>query len=141
LLNKSKGNMYSWLDATWNPVRGKCSHACVYCWANQPRLLPLRLEKKELLTDLNAGQFIFVCSSTDLFADNVPEEWIMQVLADQMKLKRSHRRIRLSERGQVELRNPVPHRPVVRRFSIVGQCGVEFGERMSVHLVDDRTRG
>lgn len=80
-LNKSTGNMYSWLDATWNAVKGKCPHECVYCYMNQERLNPLRLDKSEFKTDLNEGQFIFVGSSTDMFAQSVPEEWIREVLA------------------------------------------------------------
>lgn len=45
------------------------------------RLLPpLRLELKELKVNLGEGNFIFVGSSTDEWAANVPAEWIEQVL-------------------------------------------------------------
>ena len=46
---------------------------------NRP-LPPLRLELKELKVNLGEGNFIFVGSSTDEWAANVPSEWIEQVL-------------------------------------------------------------
>jgi protein gp37 len=47
---------------------------------HQDRLKPLRLDEKEFKTDLNQGKFIFVGSSTDMFAASVPDEWIFKVL-------------------------------------------------------------
>ena len=41
---------------------------------------PLRLVEKELTDDLGKENFIFVGSSTDMFAKDVPEEWIAKVL-------------------------------------------------------------
>ena len=80
-LNESKGNMYYFVSHTWNPIKGKCSHDCGYCymkrWGNQK---PIHLDEKELKTDLGEGNFIFVGSSCDLFADDVPGQWIIQVL-------------------------------------------------------------
>jgi len=43
-------------------------------------LKPLRLDEKELETDLGSGNFIFVGSSTDMFAESVPKLWIKKVL-------------------------------------------------------------
>jgi len=40
----------------------------------------LRLDEKELKTDLGEGNFIFVGSSTDMFASTVPSWWISAVL-------------------------------------------------------------
>jgi len=40
----------------------------------------VHLDEKELKTDLGEGNFIFVGSSTDMFANNVPNEWIRRVL-------------------------------------------------------------
>lgn len=31
-MNKQRGNMYSWVSHTWNPVKGKCPHDCNYCY-------------------------------------------------------------------------------------------------------------
>ena len=77
MLTESKGNMYSWITHTWNPVKGECSHGCSYCymkrWGKQK---PVRFDEKELNTDLGSGNFIFVGSSCDLFANDIPDLWI-----------------------------------------------------------------
>ena len=41
---------------------------------------PLHLVEKELKDNLGEGNFIFVGSSTDMFADDVPDVWIKAVL-------------------------------------------------------------
>jgi len=46
-------------------------------WGNQK---PVRFDKKELKTDLGIGNFIFVGSSCDMFAEDIPEEWIEETL-------------------------------------------------------------
>ncbi|HFC76760.1 MAG TPA: DUF5131 family protein [Candidatus Moranbacteria bacterium] len=80
-LNKTKGNMYDFVSHTWNPIKGKCSHDCSYCYMKRWGKLPdLRLDEKEMKTDLGTGNFIFVGSSTDIFANDVPDEWIHDVL-------------------------------------------------------------
>lgn len=80
-LNKSTGNMYEWINSTWNTVKGECPHGCTYCymkrWGKQK---PMRFDEGELKTDLGSGNFIFVGSSCDLFADDVPPEWIIRTL-------------------------------------------------------------
>lgn len=81
-LNESKGNMYSWITHTWNTVKGECPHGCTYCymkrWGKQK---PVHFDEKELKTDLGSGNFIFVGSSCDLFAEAIPDEWILKTLA------------------------------------------------------------
>ena len=79
-LNKSKGNMYNWCDFTWNPIRGKCPHGCVYCFMKDRDVGPLRLDQKALADSLGSGRTIFVGSSTDMWADAVPGVQIWQVL-------------------------------------------------------------
>lgn len=80
-LNKSTGNMYAFVSHTYNPMKGECEHSCAYCFMRRKLLLPpLRLELKELKVNLGEGNFIFVGSSTDEWATNVPSEWIEQVL-------------------------------------------------------------
>lgn len=80
-LNQSKGNMYEFIDATWNTIKGECPHGCTYCymkkWGKQN---PVRFDKKELETDLGSGNFIFVGSSCDMFAKQIPTEWIKETL-------------------------------------------------------------
>ena len=73
--------MYEFVTHTWNTVKGECYHDCSYCymkhWGKQR---PVRFDEKELKTDLGTGNFIFVGSSCDLFAENIPEEWILKTL-------------------------------------------------------------
>ena len=73
--------MYAFVSHTYNPMKGECEHSCAYCFMRCKLLLPpLRLELKELKVNLGEGNFIFVGSSTDEWAANVPAEWIEQVL-------------------------------------------------------------
>jgi len=80
-LNKQRGNMYSWITHTWNPIRG-CLHGCTYCYVksmpnydSKPRLV-----EKELKYSLGEDNTIFVGSASDMFGEWVPAEWIEQVL-------------------------------------------------------------
>ena len=80
-LNKSKGNMYEFVTHTWNVIKGACYHDCTYCYMKQwGKLNPVRFDQKELKTDLGSGKFIFVGSSCDMFAEDIPDEWIQKVL-------------------------------------------------------------
>jgi len=80
-LNPVKGNMYSFVSHTWNTVKGKCPHLCNYCymtkWGEQK---PIRFDEKELKTDLGTENFIFIGSSCDMFAREIPGEWIHKTL-------------------------------------------------------------
>jgi|SRR3989338_5519679 len=80
MLGKSKGNMYGWVTHTYNPIKGKCSHDCVYCYMKMFPQKPIRLDETELKQNLGEKNTIFVGSSTDMFAENVPAEWIKTVL-------------------------------------------------------------
>ena len=80
-LNISKGNMYEFVTHTWNTVKGVCEHDCSYCCIKRRgKLNSARFDKKELKTDLENGNFIFVGSSNDLFAKGIPDEWIEKTL-------------------------------------------------------------
>ena len=46
-------------------------------WGKQK---PVRFDEKELKTDLGSGNFIFVGSSCDMFAEDIPKRWIYQTL-------------------------------------------------------------
>ncbi len=80
-LNESKGQMYEWITHTWNTVKGKCPHDCSYCymkrWGN---LKDVRLDESEFKTNLGKGNFIFVGSSCDLFAVDIPYCWIIKTM-------------------------------------------------------------
>ncbi len=81
-LNKSRGNMYGFITHTWNAIKGICPHGCSYCymkrWGKQN---PVRFDRHELKTQLGNGRFIFVGSSCDMFAADIPDEWITETLA------------------------------------------------------------
>lgn len=88
-LNKSKGNMYEWVTHTWNPLAGECPHRCSYCSTNKLMRYPgiknkytgsPRLHEIELKTNLGEGNFIFVAAQNDLFAEDIPNEVIKEVL-------------------------------------------------------------
>ena len=79
-LNKSKGNMYDFITHTWNTVKGKCYHDCSYCYMKRWKQYPIRFDEKELKTDLGSSNFIFVGSSCDMWADDIPDNWIAMTL-------------------------------------------------------------
>jgi hypothetical protein len=80
-LKKTTGNMYGFIDYTWNPVKGKCGFGCAYCYMNKwGEQQPIHLDEKELRTDLGSGNFIFVCSGCDLFHPDIPLDWILRVM-------------------------------------------------------------
>jgi DNA repair photolyase len=80
-LRESKGNMYSWVTHTWNPVKGECYHNCSYCYMHRwGKQKPVRFVDAELKTDLGSGNTIFVGSSCDLFAEDIPYGWIKRTL-------------------------------------------------------------
>jgi len=84
-MNKSKGNMYDFVTHTWNAIKGKCPHDCSYCYMKRwGPLSPTRFDEKELRTDLGSGNFIFVGSSCDMFAKDIPSGWIGRTLAHVM---------------------------------------------------------
>lgn len=81
-LNISKGNMYDFITHTWNTVKGACLHDCSYCYVKRwGKLNPVHFDQKELKTDLGYGNFIFVGSSCDMFANDIPELWIKDTIS------------------------------------------------------------
>jgi len=83
------GNMYNFVDDTANPLSGKCSNQCSYCYVNKLKKIYPAINKKysgALGINLKGikklkgyNKYIFVCSMNDLFADNVPSEMISMV--------------------------------------------------------------
>lgn len=92
----STNSKIEWTDATWNPVRGctKISPGCAHCYAetfaerfrgvpDHPyeqgfdlRLVPAKLGEPFTWTK---PQMVFVNSMSDLFHQDVPDEYIVQV--------------------------------------------------------------
>lgn len=88
-LNKQNGNMYDFVEKKFNPLGGKCSHECVYCYMKNMMRFPvnrkkysgdLRLVPGWSDQRLGSGKLVFVCSANDLFAEAVPSEFIRRVL-------------------------------------------------------------
>jgi len=79
-LNKQKGNMYPWVTHTWNVVKGKCPHDCSYCYMKLYPQKPIRFDMGELKTGLGEGNTIFVGSSCDAWANDIPATWIKSML-------------------------------------------------------------
>lgn len=79
--NSKNSNMYSFVSHTFNTIKGACFHDCKFCYMKRwGKLNPVRFDEKELKTDLGKGNFIFVGSSCDMFAENIPSEWIKETL-------------------------------------------------------------
>ena len=86
---KNEGNMYEGFQ-TWNPLAGECPHKCQYCSThNLKKRFPainakysgeLRLDEKAMNKSLGKGNTIFVVAQNDLFADVVPEEFIIKII-------------------------------------------------------------
>lgn len=101
------GTKIEWTDATWNPITGctVVSPGCTNCYAmrlagtrlrnhpsrtgltKQSKVGPVwtgevRLNKQELHKPAawSRPRMIFVCAHGDLFAEQVPDEWILDVL-------------------------------------------------------------
>lgn len=81
MTRESMGNMYDFISHTWNPIKGVCSHECSYCFMKKRgvRLSEPRIEIKEF-SDLGYGNFIFVGSSIDMWAEDILSDWILFVL-------------------------------------------------------------
>ncbi len=79
-LNKQSGNMYPWVDYTWNPIRGKCPHECVYCYMKVFPQKEMAFHEKALQDKFPCEKSIFVGSSFDIFAEAVPSEWIAETI-------------------------------------------------------------
>ena len=92
----SLGTSIEWTDATWNPVRGcsKVSPGCKHCYAERfaerfrgvpghpfEQGFDVRLVPKKLPDPLRwkSHRKIFVNSMSDLFHDEVPDEYIVSV--------------------------------------------------------------
>ena len=83
-IHKPKGNMYKWITGIWNPIQGRCPHNCSYCYMqrfwNMNNSTCQVLKEKYLNDNFGENQTYFVCDSTDMFAWDVPKEWIERVL-------------------------------------------------------------
>ena len=80
MIREAKGNMYKFITHTWNPIQGKCLHDCKYCYMKRsPQYIKPIFIESEMTAPLD-GKFIFIGSTTDVFANNIPSEWINRIL-------------------------------------------------------------
>src|SRR5436190_22900738 len=92
----SNHSTIEWTDATWNPVRGctKISPGCAHCYAatfaERFRGVPghpfeqgfdLRIVREKLFEPMRwaTPKRVFVNSMSDLFHENVPDDYIIEV--------------------------------------------------------------
>jgi protein gp37 len=78
-MNKSK---IEWTEYTSNPIKGKCLHACEYCYQRFGFQEQITFNEKELLIIENRGKAstIFMGSMHDIFGDWIPNAWINRIL-------------------------------------------------------------
>lgn len=112
----SASSKIEWTDATWNPVRGctKISPGCKHCYAEvfaerfrgvpghpYERGFDLRLVPEKLLEPFSWSKpkIVFVNSMSDLFHEDVPDDYIMAV-ARVMQLANWHTYQVLTKRSQ-----------------------------------------
>src|SRR5215813_13495698 len=112
----SLGTSIEWTEATWNPVRGctKVSPCCKHCYAETfaerfrgvkghpyEQGFDLRLVPEKLAEPLRwrTPKMIFVNSMSDLFHEQVPDEYIVNV-ARVMRLANWHTYQVLTKRSE-----------------------------------------
>lgn len=86
-MNNATGQMYEWVDKTFNPLNGRCPHRCGYCLTARTAAGrmgyydgELRLNQNKMKENLGKGRTVFVCNLNDLFADAVPDKFICDIL-------------------------------------------------------------
>jgi len=110
-MKKPAGNMYSFIDEIWNPVRGKCLFDCSYCYAKRwGAVNPPHLNEQVLNKDLGENKFIFICSGCDLFAPDIPALWVNQIIEKTSKYyKNRYLWHTKNPRRLTELIDPLPN--------------------------------
>lgn len=75
-------NMYEWIDLSLNPLSGRCTYDCRYCYVKTFKISALkekysgdyRIDQKALdKIGKVKGKIIFVCSCNDSFNSDVPD--------------------------------------------------------------------
>lgn len=107
----SSKSSIEWTDATWNPITGctKISEGCKNCyaeriakrfWKGRPfNQIICHADRLDLPTHWRKPRRIFVCSISDLFHPDVPDEFIWNVF-DEISHNRRHTYMILTKRPQ-----------------------------------------
>lgn len=90
---KDGSNMYSWVTHMHSHLGGECSHKCKYCYVKASTRRnksdrytgAVRLIENELNVNYGKGKTIFIEHMNDLFAKDVPDEWIKQIIERTLK--------------------------------------------------------
>lgn len=98
-INKSRGNMYTWVTHTHSHLYGRCAHRCSYCYAMRmrqwdPRLAAANKNKTYLASNERTANYngrlingdvvprvYFLEHMNDLFAPGISPAWISAILA------------------------------------------------------------
>jgi len=106
----SRGNMYPWCTHCHSHMRGGCGHQCSYCYVRSFRNYqrdwtgPVRLIEKELTVNYyrpwtdkdgvdhpdGTGKTIFIEHCNDMFAEEVPDEFISRILEHTCVYPKNH---------------------------------------------------
>lgn len=113
-MSKSK---IEWCDATWNPITGctPISPGCANCYAKRmskrlagrcgyladdPFKVTLHPNKLDEPLKWKKPHRVFVCSMSDLFHPDVPDEWIDQIFWQMGRVARWHTYLILTKRPE-----------------------------------------
>ena len=82
--------MFPFITTTWNPLGGRCPHRCIYCWSQGEKGLVNRYGMQKYWGEprlyesefkpFKPGEFVFVQDMSDLFANDVPSNFIESIL-------------------------------------------------------------
>ena len=80
--------MYPWISHMISHLGGKCNHSCSYCYVQAMEsktksgkyVGSITLIEKEFEVDYGSGKTIFIEYMNDLFAKDVPDEWIKRII-------------------------------------------------------------
>ena len=80
MLREAKGNMFDFLDYTFNSIKGRCPHKCNYCYMKTFWGTDITINRKAFKNDLPENNKIFVGTGTDMWAYEVLEQHITETL-------------------------------------------------------------
>ncbi len=106
----SKKSKIEWTDSTWNPITGctKISEGCKNCYAeriakrfwNRPfSEIICHEDRLDIPAHWRKPRSIFVCSMSDLFHKDVPDEFILRIFQT-ISVNRRHRYMILTKRPE-----------------------------------------
>ena len=84
--NKKGSQMYEWVSHMFSCMIGECPHNCGYCYVpvitkgNSRYKGLIRLDRKDLNADLGENNTIFICHTNDMFAKDVSNDDIVDIL-------------------------------------------------------------